>query len=175
MYLCALLRLRQCQCDTTCTLSLSGYLYFTLSQDCFFDAGTINSELQENWTRLNIYIFLRCFCTISSNVSPTAVGRKRSWRDRWIEGEQRRSTKRRPKRNIWLRSMSHKHAHINIHLLQLCFDTNRHSYTYFVWCFLQLDLSDLPQTHLSSTLSVCVFPGRRLRSISLMSMKSSRT
>lgn len=38
---------------------------------------------------------------------PLVTERKKSWRGRWIGGEQRRSTKQRPKRNIWLKSMMH--------------------------------------------------------------------
>lgn len=38
---------------------------------------------------------------------PLVAERKKSWRGRWIGGERRRSTKQRPKRNIWLKSMMH--------------------------------------------------------------------
>lgn len=83
-------------------------------------------QFHQFWTSGKLkQIFLRRSCSISSDVFPAAVGRKRSWRDRWIEGEQRRSTRRRPKRNIWLRSMSHKHRHSSVHLLKLCLDTSQ--------------------------------------------------
>lgn len=50
-------------------------------------------------------------CVGSFSPSRCSPGRKKSWRGRWIEGEQRRSTRRRPKRNIWLKSTTHEHIY----------------------------------------------------------------